>query len=61
MTVRDQVAARVADGDTDKQIATALRIEVETVRYHIRRLCAEWAIDRTRNIRVQITRRLLAA
>lgn len=61
MTVRVSVAQLVAEGETDKAIASRLNITVETVRYHIGCLCTEWSIDRARNIRVQITRKLLHA
>lgn len=57
--MRHQVAALVADGLTDKQICARLNIRPATVKYHIARLCADWNIDKGKNIRVQITRHLL--
>lgn len=58
---RDDVAELIAEGYTDKQIAGLLQLSVKTVEYHIARICLDWEIDRSRNIRVQITRRILNA
>lgn len=58
---REAVAELVAEGLTDKQISGQLGIAVKTVGYHIDRICTDWDIDRSRNIRVQITRRILNA
>lgn len=59
MTTRDEVARLVADGLPDKEIAGQLAISPKTVEYHIDRLCEEWQLDRTKNLRVQITRHVL--
>lgn len=61
MQMRLEVAELVAEGLTDKQIAGQLQISTRTVAYHIDRLCTDWDIDRSLNIRVQITRRVLNA
>lgn len=58
--MRLDVAALVAEGLTDKDIAAQLHISRKTVEYHIGRLCDEWHLDRRLNLRVQITRRLLS-
>lgn len=52
---------RIAEGMTDKQISAALSISDKTVEYHVAQLCENWQLDRTRNIRVQITRHVLNA
>lgn len=55
-----QVAQLVAIGFLDKQIAQQLGVEEQTVRFHVSRIAEEWGIDgEQRNIRVQITRRVL--
>lgn len=59
--MRLDVAALVAEGLTDKDIAAKLHISQKTVEYHIGRIVKDWEIDKTRNIRVQITRRILRA
>lgn len=52
-----RVAALVARGRTDKQIAAALGIEIDTVAFHVRRIVVAWGLDASSNRRVQITRR----
>ena len=59
--MRLDVAALVAEGLTDKDIAAQLHISQKTVEYHIGRIAKDWDIDKSRNIRVQITRRVLRA
>lgn len=57
--MRLDVAELVAEGLTDKQIAVRLTLSVPTVRYHVAQLCEAWDLDHGRNLRVQITRRVL--
>lgn len=57
--MRDAVAALIAKGYTDKQIAAELSISSKTVGYHVGLLVLNWQLDRTRNIRVQIARYVL--
>lgn len=60
LTKRQQEVARlVADGWADKQIATELGINEETVGYHVGRIVMAWNLDRSRNVRVQIAQRVL--
>ena len=56
-----EVAILVAEGLTDKEIAMILMISEDTVAYHVQRIQQRWALDKTKNTRVQITRRILAA
>lgn len=53
-----RVAMMVANGNTDKQIASALAIHVQTVRFHIRRIAARWNLDPKRVTRIQIAQRV---
>lgn len=54
-----RVAELVAAGHTDKAIAAELQISEDGVEYHVRQIVVAWALDKNRNIRVQITRRVL--
>lgn len=54
-----RVARLVADGKTDRQIAAALGIEEQTVRFHIWRIALAWQLDPQGNTRVQIATRVL--
>lgn len=56
-----EVAILVAEGLTDKEIAMILQISEDTVAYHVRRVMLRWKLSPTKNVRVQITRRILAA
>lgn len=60
-TRQEQVARYVAIGFSDARIAAALEISEGTVAYHIGKITEIWRLDRSRNIRVQITQRLLSA
>jgi DNA-binding NarL/FixJ family response regulator len=59
MTKRDEVAALIAEGMSDKEIAGRLGISHKTVEYHVGLLIDNWQLDRKRNVRVQITRHVL--
>lgn len=54
------VALLIADAYTDKQIAAALVISEETVAFHVRQISDRLALDRSRNIRVQIAQMAVA-
>lgn len=56
-----RVAQMVADGDSDKSIAETLHISERGVQYLVGRIADTWALDRTRNIRVQIANRVREA
>lgn len=58
---QQQVARYVALGWTDMKIAKALEVGEDTVRYHIDEIVRRWALDRSKNIRVQIAHRFLEA
>lgn len=53
------IATLVAAGLSDKQIAARLSIDTETVGYHVGRIAALWRLDKTLNIRIQITHRVI--
>lgn len=55
-----QVARYVADCYTNKQIASELGISIRQVETYIAGIAARWRLDRSRNIRSQITRRVLS-
>lgn len=50
------VARRVADGFTDKQIAGHLRLSHGRIRQIIDAIAGAWSLDRSRNLRAQIAR-----
>ena len=51
LTLREQEVARlVAEGATDKQIATALKLSVFTVKSHVRNILAKLRVDSRRQI-----------
>lgn len=54
---QSRVAEMVARGRTDKQIAATLRIGVDAVAFHVRRIVIAWKLNPSGNRRVQITRR----
>lgn len=54
-----EVALLIAEGLTDKEIAMILVISEETVAKHVQNIMHRWNLSRTRNVRVQITRRIL--
>ena len=56
-----EVAWAVADGMTNKQIASALELAPETVRAYIARIRHRWALDPQRDVRVLITRAVIMA
>lgn len=56
---QEQVARYVAIGFSDKLIAKTLEMSEGTVSYHIGNIVKAWKLDPQRNIRVQITQRLL--
>lgn len=59
LTERQQrIAALIADGFSDKVIAELEQCDEETVGYHIRRMATLLKLDRSKNIRVQITKRV---
>ena len=59
LTMRQMsVAVLVSQGYTDKQIAAELEIAENTVGNHVTAIADAMQLDRQRNIRVQITRRL---
>lgn len=59
LTMRQMsVAVLVSQGYTDKQIAAELEIAENTVGNHISAIAEVLQLNRQRNIRVQITRRL---
>lgn len=58
---QERIAQLVAIGFSDKRIASMVHLSEETVAYHIDRIADLWALDRGRNIRVQITQRVLLA
>jgi DNA-binding NarL/FixJ family response regulator len=53
------VARLVADGHSDKRIASLLSISEGTVGYRVAAIVRRWRLDPTRNIRVQITRAVM--
>ena len=58
LTDRQQrIAALIADGFADKEIATLEQISEGTVSYHVARIVKLWHLDPSRNVRVQITKR----
>lgn len=54
-----RVVELVVDGRTDQQIADALHIEVQTVRFHIWRVARSWSLDKQGNTRAQIVAKYL--
>lgn len=54
-----RVAKLVADGRTDQQIADALKVAAQTVRFHVWRIAIEWKLDRQGNTRAQIVAKYL--
>lgn len=56
-----EVAILVAEGLSDKEIAMILQITEDTVAYHVSRIQKRWQLDKGKNTRVQITRRIIAA
>lgn len=52
-------ARMVADGHTDKEIATALHISLDGVDALLARIAKAWKLDPLRNRRAQITRRFV--
>lgn len=55
-----EIARLVADGRTDEQIADGLGIARRTVNGHIQRIASTWGLNTQRDLRVQITRRVLS-
>lgn len=56
-----EIARLIADGFTDKQICAQLHISHQRVSHVVNKLATKWDLDRSRNLRVQIARRLDAA
>lgn len=52
-------AKLVADGETDKDIARLLSIELDAVDALLARIAKAWKLDPSKNRRAQITRRFL--
>lgn len=52
---QQQVAELVAHSCTNTQIATALRLSERQVERHVTDIATAWNLDRTKNLRVQIT------
>lgn len=55
-----RVACLIADGRTDKEIAGALGIRPQSVRFHVVGIALELGVDRTKNVRVCIANRINA-
>lgn len=55
------IADHVANGLTNKQIALVTGLTAGAVDYHVERLARVWNLDFSKEIRVQITRRVLGA
>jgi DNA-binding NarL/FixJ family response regulator len=53
-----RVAMMVAAGETDKAIAAALDIHVQTVRFHIRNIAVVWELDPDKVTRIQIAQKV---
>lgn len=53
-----RVADLVADGWQDKQIAAQLGVSTQRVRQIITEIANAWQLNRARNVRVQIARRV---
>lgn len=53
-----EIAALVAEGLSDKQIAATIGKSRATVRKSIERLAIIWSLDAARNLRVQIANRV---
>lgn len=56
-----RIAECIAIGLSDKQIAARESIALDTVTYHVSQIARVWALDTTRNVRVMITRAMLAS
>jgi DNA-binding NarL/FixJ family response regulator len=54
-----EVAQLVAEGYTDKVIAAKLGTTNKTVRYHVGRIVDALQLDRSRDVRILIARRVL--
>lgn len=54
-----RVAELVANGLTDKEIAGRLTVSRSCIAFHVRRIALRWNLDKQRDARVQITRRIL--
>lgn len=52
-------ARMVADGDTDKEIAAKLGIDLDSVDGLLARIAKRWGLDPLKNRRAQITRRFV--
>lgn len=52
-------AKLVADGDSDKEIAVALHIDLDGVDKLLARIVKAWELDPSKNRRAQITRRFV--
>lgn len=60
LTNRKQAIARyVAQGFSDKRIAAMTGLSSETVAYHLKGIARIWRLDAAKNIRVQITHRVM--
>ena len=55
---QERVALLIAEGWQDKQIAALLGVRPQTIRQVVMRIAIVWRLDRARNIRVQIARRV---
>ena len=53
-----QVAECIALAMLDKQTSAVLGIQVKTIKVNVGLIAAAWQLDRTRNLRVQIARRI---
>lgn len=56
-----QVAQLVADGFTNKQVAAMLDLKEQTVRRYLMRIAERMELDRSKNVRVLITREVVFA
>lgn len=61
LTAKQWAVARLAaDGHSVKQIALARGISISAVHHTLERIAFRWRLDPTRDIRVQIAKRLAA-